>query len=33
MKKYEVIYSNNFKSDLKKVIKQGKNIEKLDIIR
>ena len=32
MKKYEVIYSNNFKKDLKKIIKQGKSLKKLDII-
>lgn len=32
MKKYEVIYSNNFKKDLKKVIKQGKSLDKLNII-
>lgn len=29
MKKYEVIYSNSFKKDLKKVIKQGKDLDKL----
>ena len=32
MKKYEVIYSNNFKKDLKKVIKQGKDLNKLNKI-
>ena len=32
MKKYEIIYSNNFKKDLKKVIKQGKDLNKLDNI-
>lgn len=32
MKKYEVIYSNNFKKDLKKAIKQGKNLDKLSVI-
>ena len=32
MTKYEVIYSNSFKKDLKKIIKQGKNIDKLEKI-
>ena len=32
MIKYEVIYSNNFKKDIKKIKKQGKDLEKLDII-
>ena len=32
MKKYDVIYSNNFKKDLKKVIKQGKDLDKLNKI-
>ena len=32
MKKYEVIYSNNFKKDLKNVIKQGKDLNKLNKI-
>ena len=32
MKKYEVIYSNKFKKDLEKVIKQGKDINKLNEI-
>ena len=32
MKKYDVIYSNSFKKDLKKIIKQGKDINKLEEI-
>ena len=32
MKNYDVIYSNNFKKDLKKVIKQGKDLNKLNLI-
>lgn len=32
MKKYNTIYSNNFKKDLKKIIKQGKDLNKLNII-
>lgn len=32
MMKYDIIYSNSFKKDLKKVIKQGKDINKLDKI-
>ena len=32
MVKYEVIYSNQFKKSLKKMLKQGKDIKKLDSI-
>ena len=32
MKKYEVVYSNKFKKSLKKVLKQGKDLNKLDKI-
>lgn len=32
MKKYNTIYSNNFKKDLKKIIKQGKDLNKLNIV-
>lgn len=32
MSKYTVLYSNKFKKSLKKVIKQGKRIDKLDKI-
>lgn len=30
--KYNVIYTNKFKKNLKKVLKQGKNLEKLDVV-
>ena len=32
MAKYEVIYSNQFKKSLKKMLKQGKDLRKLDSI-
>lgn len=32
MKKYNTIYSNSFKRDLKKIIKQGKDLNKLNIV-
>lgn len=30
MNKYNVLYSNEFKKNLKKILKQGKKLEKLD---
>lgn len=32
MVKYEVIYSNQFKKSLKKMLKQGKDLSKLDLV-
>ena len=32
MAKYEVIYSNQFKKSLKKMLKQGKDLRKIDTI-
>lgn len=32
MAKYEVIYANQFKKSLKKMLKQGKDLRKLDSI-
>ena len=30
--KYEVVYSNRFKKDLKKALKQGKDLNKLQVV-